>query len=162
MPEFVGRHRGNPFWVAAVREGDAGPRTVGFESRRLLNRDLPRPLAIKSARVSMNVDAVNAEAARASIEAARASINVSWPGLARPPTTSCAAPEEVVAGRAKLNRNEQEHPVHQTPYPDACGTRPGHDISKHPAPHSRCRSDRAFIQHQSFLPPQHISRDTGP
>jgi len=51
----------------------------------------------------------------------------SWPGLARPPTTSCAAPSKVPGDRAKPGHDEWANPPHPTADPDAYGAWPGHD-----------------------------------
>jgi len=53
--------------------------------------------------------------------------SASWPGLARPPGTSGAAPSKVPGDRAKPGHDEWANPAHQTPYPDAHGAAPGHD-----------------------------------
>ncbi len=51
----------------------------------------------------------------------------SWPGLARPPTTSYAAPSKVPGDRAKPGHDEGANPRHPAAYPDAYGAKPGHE-----------------------------------
>ncbi len=64
----------------------------------------------------------------------------SWPGLARPPTTSYAAPSKVPGDRAKPGHDEGANPRHPAAYPDAHGAEPGHDEWANP-PHSTAYPD---------------------